>query len=164
MDVSPSRKSIGINKKLDSIPGPFASHSETYSSAMIPCVCAAYKRIRSQAWNDYSFCELHFRRKWYHWYQWGKNHNGHNEIAGRGTAQSGIPTATSLNHRDSTFFKHVFVLRVSDGQRSPGSRANHELKAQLTRYGGDEGDCAIGIFATGDFAFPLAKTKDRGSA
>ena len=36
--------------------------------------------------------------------------------------------APNVNHRESTFFKHVFVLRVSDGQRSLGSRANHELK------------------------------------
>src|SRR5208282_4872498 len=70
----------------------------------------------------------------------------------------------SSNHRASMFFKHVFVLRVSDGQRALGSRANHELKAQLSRCGGEEGNCAIGIFATGDFAFPLAKIKDRGSA
>jgi len=35
-------------REWDSIPPSFASHSETYSSAIIPCVCAAYKRIRSQ--------------------------------------------------------------------------------------------------------------------
>jgi hypothetical protein len=64
------------------------------------------------------------------------------------------------NYSDSTFFKHVFVLRVSDGQRSPGSRADHELKTQLTRYSGDEGNCAIGILAAGDLAFPLAEIKD----
>jgi hypothetical protein len=65
-----------------------------------------------------------------------------------------------LNHRDSTLFKHVFVLRVSDGQRSPGFGADHELNTQLTRYSGDEGNCAIGILAAGDLAFPLAEIKE----
>jgi hypothetical protein len=51
------------------------------------------------------------------------------------------------------------VLRVSDGQRSPGSRANHELKAQLTRYGGDEGNCAIGFLRLATSLFHSPKSK-----
>src|SRR5580704_11518607 len=43
---------------MDSIPPSFASHSDTYSSAIIPRVCAAYKQIWSQAWSFYCFsCE-----------------------------------------------------------------------------------------------------------
>ncbi len=56
------------------------------------------------------------------------------------------------------------MLRVSDGQRSPGSRADHKLKTQLTRYSGNEGNCAIGILAAGDLAFLLSKIKDCGNS
>jgi hypothetical protein len=66
--------------------------------------------------------------------------------------------------RSSTFFKDVFVLGISDGQRSPGPGTDHKLKAHGTWRSGDEGNCAVGVFASGYLGFPLAQIKDRRSA
>lgn len=60
----------------------------------------------------------------------------------------------------STFFKYVFVLRVSDGHRPLSSGANDKFEPYDTGRSGDEGNCAIRIFARADFAFPFAKIKD----
>src|SRR6266496_1057884 len=52
-----------------------------------------------------------------------------------------------LSQPPSTFFEHVFVLRVSDGQRLLGSRTHRKFKTGDAWCNGDEGKCAIGVFA-----------------
>jgi hypothetical protein len=57
-----------------------ASHRETlHIRDSTLCLCGLPTSSVS-VWSFYGFCcEPHFRRKRYHWYQWGKSHRGHNE-------------------------------------------------------------------------------------
>jgi hypothetical protein len=69
-----------------------------------------------------------------------------------------------LFENDSALVKDVFVLGIADGQDSLGSGGAHDkLKAHLTRYDGDEGNCAIGILASGNLAFRVAEIENRRS-
>ena len=68
-----------------------------------------------------------------------------------------------LSPRSSTFFEHVFVLRISHRQCPLRSGTHCQLKTFGAWCNGDERHGAIGVLARGYFAFPLAKIKHRRS-